>query len=326
MKRPEGFDRRPEPEPQAKPARITKLPRATAVTPPPARQTSPPPAASPAGPTKREARRLAREDAAIIAAATSSVKKQDRLERRVKRAESRRFTRSARRRRVIGLTSAGIVALLIGVLAIAIFSPLLALRTITVQGTQKVSASAVRSALDNQRGTPLALLDEARIRSDLGRFTLIRSYSTQVVPPNTLVVRIVERQPIAVVANGSAFDRIDAAGVVLSTTSTRGGYPVLDVGGRKPSSRAFRSAVQVLLALPSTLAPRVQAISATTADDVRLKLVGIGRTVVWGEAVNSNLKATVLETMLKQTACKTQAVIDVSAPRAPICGPEHSST
>jgi cell division protein FtsQ len=248
-----------------------------------------------------------------------------RQHRRIERMEARRFTRSSRRRRVAWLSALGVVVVLGGVLAIAIFSPLLALRTISVDGTKKVSASDIRSAVSGQLGTPLALLDQGKIRKDLERFTLIRSYVTQVVPPNTLVIRIVERQPIAVVASGSGFDQVDAAGVVLATTTNRGSFPVIDVGNLSPTSGAFRSAVQVLLALPKSLSGRVRMVSATTADDLRITLAGSNRVVVWGSASGSGQKVVSLSLMLKQASCSGQAIIDVSAPSAPICGPEHSS-
>jgi cell division protein FtsQ len=83
--------------------------------------------------------------------------------------------------------------------------------------------------------------------------------------------------------------------------------------------------VQVLLSMPESVSGRIRSVSATTADDVRLQLSGSNRVVVWGSASSSELKAAALAAMLKQNACRTQPVIDVSAPRAPICGPEHSS-
>ena len=339
MKRPEGFDRPADPPPQGKPARKGRTPRSTTPTQShsreaekratpvakPVKPVKPVEFAQPENLSKRELRQQAREDAAIIAAAANSTKNQARAHRRLERAEARRFTRSSRRRRAAWFTVGGIFALLLGVLAIAIFSPLLALRTITVDGTKKVSAADVRSAVSDQLGTPLALLDTTKIRHDLERFTLIRSYVTQVVPPNTLIIRIVERQPIAVVADGAGFDQVDAAGVVLSTSTGRGTFPVIDVGSRKPTSPAFRSAVQVLLSMPPSVLSRIQTVTATTADDVRLRLSGSKRIVVWGSASGSVQKANSLALMLKQANCRSQPVIDVSAPRAPICGPEHSS-
>ena len=55
-------------------------------------------------------------------------------------------------------------------------------------------------AVDGQLGVPLALLDEDRIRTELGEFSLIRSYVTELVPPDTLLIHIVERAPIGVIA------------------------------------------------------------------------------------------------------------------------------
>ena len=60
----------------------------------------------------------------------------------------------------------------------AVYSPILALRTITVDGTSRIDAVEVQTAVDGQLGTPLALLDYDAITKDLTVFPLIRSYVT----------------------------------------------------------------------------------------------------------------------------------------------------
>lgn len=213
-----------------------------------------------------------------------------------------------------------IVALLAAVLAVAVFSPILALRTVTVEGATTIKASAIRAALDDQVGTPLALLDTGKIDRDLARFTLIRSYATAVVPPNTLVVRIVERQAIAVIQNGDAFDQVDPAGVVLKTSATRAGLPVIDIGSGKAGGAAFSAAVKVLLAMPRSVARQVQTVSATTLDDVSLTLTGNSHTVIWGSSADSEAKALTLASMLGIKKCRVLPVLNVTAPLVAACG------
>jgi cell division protein FtsQ len=212
---------------------------------------------------------------------------------------------------------------MLAILAIAIFSPLLALRTVEVDGTSKVSAAAVKSAVGDQIGTPLALLDEGKIRGDLARFTLIRSYATAIVPPNTLVIHVVERQAIGVLKHGKSYDQVDAAGVVLATSPTPGGLPVIDIGKAKAGSAAFEAAVRVLLAMPASVLHLVQTVSASTIDDVSLTLTGATNTVIWGSSSQSDAKARILAVLLGLPTCKSQVVIDVSAPAVAGCGPAH---
>ncbi len=305
MKRPEGFDPAPkqsgqapvrrQPDRNARDAprsRVTPLARPSSTTTVAPRQK---PAAAPKGP--------------------------GRSERRAVRAEARRFTRASRRRRLTVASAFGVVVLLVAVLAVAVFSPILALRTIRVEGTSAIQASTVQDALSGQLGTPLALLDDARMRSELSHIILIRSYVTEIVPPNTLVVRIVERKAIGALRTGTTYEQVDPAGVVLATSGTPAGLPVIEIGKSGVNSAGFAAAVKVLLAMPASVLTQVGSISATTLDNVSLTLTQGKQTVIWGSAAQSNLKAAALATLLKK--CAGQPVLNVTAPLALACGPAH---
>jgi cell division protein FtsQ len=242
-----------------------------------------------------------------------------RIQKRAERAEARRFTRESRRRRWAVTTAVGVVLMMVAVLLVAVFSPILALRTISVQGTSAIPASQVTQALSGQLGTPLALLDNGKIRRELSGITLIRSYVTEVVPPNTLVVRIVERKAIGAVRVGSAYEQVDPAGVVLAKSATPGGLPVIDIGKSGLSSAGFAAATKVLLAMPASVLSQVGSISATTLDNVNFTLREGNHVVIWGSAAQSDFKATVLATMLKN--CASEPVLNVTAPLAVACGP-----
>jgi cell division protein FtsQ len=213
----------------------------------------------------------------------------------------------------------GVVTALVAVLAIAVFSPILALRTIRVEGTTAIQASTVQDALSSQLGTPLALLDDGRIRSELSHIILIRSYVTEVVPPDTLVVRIVERKAIGALRTGSSYEQVDPAGVVLATSATPAGLPVIQIGTSGVSSAGFAAAVKVLLAMPASVLAQVGSISATTLDNVSLTLMQGNQTILWGSATQSDLKAAALAILLKR--CVGQPVLNVTAPLALACGP-----
>jgi cell division protein FtsQ len=231
----------------------------------------------------------------------------------------RRFTRSSRRRRLTVVSAIGVVVVLVGVLAVAVFSPILALRTISVQGTSAIPSAQVTNALSSQLGTPLALLDDGKIRAELSHIILIRSYVTEIVPPNTLVVRIVERKAIGALHTSKGYDQVDPAGVVLATSGTPAGLPVINIGKAGVNSAGFAAAVKVLLAMPSSVLAQVGSISATTLDNVSLTLSQGNHTVLWGSADQSDLKAAALLTLLKN--CATQPVLNVTAPLALACGP-----
>lgn len=244
-----------------------------------------------------------REVAAALRAARAA-------RRRVERGEVRRFTKRSRRRRLAWLAACGVVvALVLGVVLVG-FSPLLALKHIQVAGTSRLDASAIQKKLSDQLGKPLPLLDQAAISSDVAAFPLIRSYSVESHPPDTIVVRVVERTPIGVLERDGAFTLVDAAKVPISSSQSRpGDYPLVAAAGS-----GFSAAAGVLSALPADVLAQVDTISAKTKDDVSFTLRDSGATVVWGSAEDSDLKAADLAALLRSAPGNDR--YDVSSPRS----------
>ncbi|HWH98676.1 MAG TPA: cell division protein FtsQ/DivIB [Pseudolysinimonas sp.] len=239
----------------------------------------------------------------------------DRLRQRYERAEVKRFTRHTRRRRIGALTAFAILGVTAALIATAIFSPILALRDIRVDGATRLDPAVVAEAVSGQLGTPLALLDDARVRDDLGQFTSIRSYVTELVPPGTLVIHIVERSPLGLVATPAGFDVVDAAGVVLESSPERPtGLPLLQVDENGTEGTGFAAMVEVLVALPPEVLAQVDSISAKTRDDVTLSLTASDQRVVWGSAADSERKADILAALLARFATAGRGEYDVSAP------------
>ena len=238
--------------------------------------------------------------------------------RRVERDEARRFTARTRRRRQIQAACAGVVVLVVGGAVATAYSPLMALRHIDVVGAHSVKASEVQQALAGELGKPLPLVSSSDVRHALDDFRLIQSYSTELEPPSTLVVRITERAPLAVVKSGSSYELVDQAGVVLAAASSpQSGYPVvtLKAGEQPASSQSFAAAASVIAALPSAVRSRVTAASATSPNDVTLALTG-GKSVVWGGTDQLQLKTADLEALLK--GAPSAHTYDVSSPEAAI--------
>jgi len=243
------------------------------------------------------------------------VKAASRERRRYERLEVKRFTRRARRRRTGWFVAILLMLAVGGLVVVAVFSPLLALRTITVDGTSRLNAATLERAVDGQRGTPLALLNYGKITQDLAPFTLIRSYATEIVPPDTLIIHVVERTPIGAIQGASSFDLVDPAGVTVESSKTRpAGYPLIQLGTAKVDGPGFASMAQVLLALPPAVLTKVDTITAQTHDDVTLTLSGSNQRVVWGSSDDSDAKARVLADLIGLHAGSGAGEYDVSAP------------
>lgn len=332
MKRPDGFDpgaRDPAPRgaqrSNSKPRRSTP---ASAIRP----ESAAPPRSGPArlpgarpeeaatsrisaARVQRRGRGASRRETRPDAATRAELRRASRERRRFERAEVRRFTRRARNRRVAVAAVGGLLVTLVALVVVAVYSPILALRTITVDGTSRIDAAEVHAAVDRQLGTPLALLDFGAITRDLTAFPLIRSYVTEIVPPGTLLIHITERAPVGSVKVGGMFNLVDPAGIVLQQSAERiPGVPVLNLPGGDITGPAFTSMVAVLLALPPELLAQVDSVSASTRDDVSLVLAGVGQGVTWGNADESVRKATLLASLIRQTDPAQPGVFDVSAP------------
>lgn len=228
--------------------------------------------------------------------------------------EERRFTAGARRQRQIRLSITLGVLGFFGMVATIVLSPLMTLTEVTVTGRVNVDEKVVVGAIKDQLGTPLALINYDAISAKLGTVVQIQSYTTELRPPHTLVVRIVERTPVGAISSDKGWDIVDAAGVVMqSTKKAPSSVPQLVVDG--VDSPGFIAAVKALMALPPELRADVAAISAQTRDTVQFVLRGVSHEIRWGSDEQSALKAAVLSRALDIAAKKGgRYVIDVSAP------------
>ncbi|MBT2503982.1 FtsQ-type POTRA domain-containing protein [Curtobacterium sp. ISL-83] len=249
-----------------------------------------------------------------------------RRRRLLERAEVRRFTRRSRHRRAAWITAAGVVLVLGVSILVAVFSPLMALQRIEIKGTNRVDQTALRQALSDQIGTPLARLDFGAIKRDIAGFPLIESYVTEEAPPHTLVVTVTERTPVVAVKTGSSYSLVDPAGIVVQSSPKQPAtMPVADVGRAKLGSPVFRTMTEVVLSLPSTVRAQVASVRASTADDVTLTMKDKS-TVVWGSPDESVAKAALLAALVKDHASRnpgTAVEYDVSAPDNGIIRAKH---
>ncbi len=228
----------------------------------------------------------------------------------------------AKRRRRIVLSTVGVIAaLLAGIVAAAVYSPWLAVQTVTVEGTRLLTPDQVKAALAPLQGKPLPQISDEEVSGLLKQLVQVKAVSTQARPPSTLQVKVTERVPVALVKQAKAFALVDVDGVQLSTTKDAASVklPVIDGGGGAPPKELFRAITAVLGALPPDVLARLSDASAKSVDAVELKLVD-GQTIVWGNAGEKELKAKVLSALLKVPADPKNPVriYDVSVPRHPV--------
>lgn len=335
MRRPEGFDgpprppREPEPTPAPEPepvdddaaavdaAAATEDLDAAIVTRGRGRRRS----ESHASRTDRLLReaelRQLRLDRVDARRAQARARQADRDRKRAERSEVRRFTAASRRRARRSLIVVGALVAAFAVLVGLVHSPLMAVREIEVQGTQRLEATALQAALAGHLGQPIATVTDTGVREDLERFTGLQSFVVDVVPPGTIVVRVVERQPVVVASVDGQDMMLDPAGVQLGMPD---GTPLPRLADVEVGSDAFAAVAASLVAVPTALRAQIASITATTSDDVTMTLAS-GQQVVWGSADDAHLKADVLSALVAAADPATPVTFDVSAPEHPVVRP-----
>ncbi|MGO1544176.1 MAG: FtsQ-type POTRA domain-containing protein [Gulosibacter sp.] len=237
--------------------------------------------------------------------------------RRVERQEVRRFTRGRRKALTAWLIAGGTVVFLATFVAVALFSPIMSVREIRIEGAERLDSAAIAEALAELQGEPLAQLTADDVGEKLEEFVLVQSYSVQRQPPSSLVVEVVERIPVGVVVTDDEVTVVDAAGVSLwSDPAAAETLPKIVVPG-DTSSTAFEGAAMVSLALPDELRSEVDTVTAQSAEDVQLTLRD-GTQVLWGSADDSDRKAAVLDALTTATEGQGFTMYDVSSPERPV--------
>lgn len=93
----------------------------------------------------------------------------------------------------------------------------LAVADVLVEGRERVSRAAVLDALEVGRGTPILAVDPIEAKRRLEALAWVRAASVERRLPDTLYVRLVERQPLAFWQRDGKLVLVDRDGVVVPT-------------------------------------------------------------------------------------------------------------
>ncbi|MFQ4150439.1 cell division protein FtsQ/DivIB [Arthrobacter sp. LAPM80] len=233
-----------------------------------------------------------------------------------------------RRRRAILYAVVAVGAVLTLVMVLALFSPALAVKTVVFQGQKLVSEETLHKALAPILDKPLPQVTDEEVKKLLAPIIQVKSSRIEAKPPSTLLIHLVERVPVALLKNGEDYLLVDQDGVQLGSTKDPGSValPLIDGGTAAIGKDTFRAMTAVLSNLPQTILGQLANATANSPDAVELKLSD-GRSVIWGNASDMELKAQVLEALLNAPPPTVAAgkpapvpanVFDVSAPRHPV--------
>jgi cell division protein FtsQ len=215
----------------------------------------------------------------------------------------------------------GLVLTALGVAAWVVWgSPLLAVSSVRVDGAGSLTADQVRSAAGVAEGTPLLRVDVDAAAARVARLPQVASVQVTRGWPQTVVITVEERVPVAVVEQAGTRSLVDAGGVLFDTVTGEppAGVVPLDVAAPGPDDPATRAGLAALVELPRAVRAQVASVTARSGNEVTLSLVD-GTTVLWGTAEDSGEKADVLVALVGQLASgalEPATTIDVSVPSA----------
>lgn len=238
-----------------------------------------------------------------------------RARRKHERAEVRRFTKRKRDRRRGVLIAGSAFALFLALMVAAVYSPLMNVTDVRVSGTQRLDAAAVTEALDPITNQPIAQVSDAEVEAILRDFVLVQSYTVQRIPPGTVIVHIVERQPIGVVQQQGKVFVVDGAGVTLwEDDGAAAKLPT--IATPVTNTEEFAAIGRVLTAMPASFLATIDTVRADSVDSVQFTLRD-GKRVIWGSSTDNGMKLHVLDALMQGTGDDVTE-FDVSSPEQPV--------
>ncbi len=145
---------------------------------------------------------------------------------RARRIAVRKDAGRRRLKRLLVLIAVALVAL---ATVIVLRSPILDVDTIEVRGASTLDPQEIRELTGIHRGQPLLLADLDGAEAALRRLPSVASVDVRRDPPGTVVVDLVERQPVAVVSGGGRAVLVDDEGVVLGDAPASADPPYVHV-------------------------------------------------------------------------------------------------
>lgn len=180
---------------------------------------------------------------------------------------------------------------------------------IKVQGNSRVPTEMVAAAATPTLNQPLIKMPDQDIETVIATIAEVKSVTVERGWPHTVLITVVERQPIAVANDGVALVLVDDAGVAASGAIPAAPEGMLTVMGA-PSTTAMQAAVSVIAGLPKDW--KVTGVDAPTQDSVTVHLKG-DVNVTFGDGNDIDQKVKVADALI---ANKYKA-INVSSPDAP---------
>jgi cell division protein FtsQ len=229
-------------------------------------------------------------------------RKSRRARRRARRAQGKAApdSRPVRRRRrwpwIVVLVT--VSALLGGCVYAVFFSPLLAVRSVTIKGVDDTLTAQVRAVVSVPTGTPLARVDLDAVAATVEGVSEVAAVEVAREWPDTVAVTVTPRVPVAVTSANGQLWLLDTGGdPYLTVDSPPPGLVTVQLAAPGRNDPATKAAVSVVAALTPDFRSQVAVLSARTEFDVELTLID-RKKVIWGEPTENPQKMQMLPALL----------------------------
>jgi cell division protein FtsQ len=223
--------------------------------------------------------------------------------------------RARRRGRWLRAGLAVLVAGLVSVLVWSVlFSGLIAVRTVKVAGTSRLTPAEVTAAARVPKGTSLALLDTRSVANRARALPAVASVRVERRLLHTVRLVITERTAVLVLDTVNGRQLVDSTGVAFADASDAdaAGLPLVRTALMTLPQATLVAITSMLAALPPAVRRDASVVRADSADAMSVELSN-GRLVIWGDNTRQEFKARVLTVLMQRKG----RAYDVSTPEAP---------
>ena len=207
-----------------------------------------------------------------------------------------------------------------GVALALVHSPWLSVGRVRVEGVSGAQQAAVAVRVAGLEHRPMIEVGGAATAARIGRLPWVAGVRVWRSWPDTVVVAVTARRPVAQAADGSQWSQVDAGGRVIADGPRAAGLPVLDgVTGAAPGRVLGGHAAALALAarLPSSLASQVARVGTGPDGDPTLWLTS-GAEVLLGPPGSTTAGLSALQTVLSEVDTGGVTQIDLRLPDQPV--------
>lgn len=215
----------------------------------------------------------------------------------------------------------------------ALSLPIWRIQEVVVNGANMLSAEEIKDLSGVPISENLFLTSFARVRNNLRKITAIKEFHIYRIPPATVLIRIRERRPIAVVILKDKSAIVDEEGFILNRNPNltlnvpnmtelpvvSGAVTSETAGEEKIDSQVSHLIAEIIVELSNLLGPRHIQLEIGGFEKINLLLDDLLRVKI-GRDENINRKMEVFKALLPVTAGKWTQVeyVDVRYPDNPV--------